>query len=33
LIAWFWPRRKEIDDETHPLEKARPELEEATGPA
>ena len=33
LIAWFWPTRKDLDDETLPYEKARPKLDEATGPA
>jgi cytochrome c oxidase subunit I+III len=33
LIAWFWPRGKEINDETHPIDKARPKLDAATGPA
>ena len=33
LIAWFWPRRKDLDDETLPFDKARPKLDEATGPA
>ena len=33
LIAWFWPGGSAINDETHPPEKARPQLDEATGPA
>ena len=33
LIAWTWPRQSAIDDETSPPEKAKPELESATGPA
>ena len=33
LIAWFWPARKDLDDETLPFDKARPKLDEATGPA
>jgi cytochrome c oxidase subunit 1 len=33
LIAWFWPKRNDVNDETHPLDKARPQLEEARGPA
>ncbi|HYB94545.1 MAG TPA: cytochrome c oxidase subunit I [Vicinamibacterales bacterium] len=33
MIFWFWPRGRSIDDETHPPEKGRPQLEAATGPA
>jgi cytochrome c oxidase subunit I+III len=33
LIAWTWPRKKEINDEAHPPDKAKPQLESATGPA
>jgi cytochrome c oxidase subunit 1 len=31
LIGWFWPRKEEVSEETHPPEKACPELEAAGG--
>jgi cytochrome c oxidase subunit I+III len=31
LFGWFWPYKKELSDETRPLEKALPELEAAGG--
>jgi cytochrome c oxidase subunit 1 len=31
LIGWFWPREEEINEETHPPEKACPDLEAAGG--
>ena len=31
LIGWFWPRRKGLNDETHPPEKGCPELAAAGG--
>ncbi len=31
LIAWFWPGKKDINDETHPPERAEPQLEAASG--
>ena len=33
LIGWMWPRPSALNDEGLPPEKARPQLEEATGPA
>lgn len=33
MTMWFWPRKKSVNDETYPPERARPQLEEATGPA
>ena len=33
LVGWLWPRPSALNDETHPVDKARPHLEEATGPA
>jgi cytochrome c oxidase subunit 1 len=30
LILWFWPKHHDINDETHPVEKARPQLEAAS---
>jgi cytochrome c oxidase subunit 1 len=31
LIGWFWPRPKDMNDETHPPEKACSQLEAAGG--
>jgi cytochrome c oxidase subunit 1 len=34
LVMWFWPRSaRDLNDETHPPEKARPQLEAASGEA
>jgi hypothetical protein len=33
IIFWFWPGPKNLDPETHPPDKGRPQLEAATGPA
>lgn len=33
LICWFWPGKKSLNDETHPPERARPQLESASGHA
>jgi cytochrome c oxidase subunit I len=33
LIMWFWPKGHDVDDETHPPEKAMPQLEAASGRA
>jgi cytochrome c oxidase subunit 1 len=33
VIVWFWPRRDQVNDETHPPEKGKPQLEQATGRA
>ncbi|HUQ89247.1 MAG TPA: cytochrome c oxidase subunit I [Vicinamibacterales bacterium] len=33
LIGWLWPRQKEVNDETHPPEKACPDLAAAGGRA
>ena len=33
LVLWFWPRQHDINDEAHPPERARPQLEAASGHA
>jgi cytochrome c oxidase subunit I+III len=33
LIAWFWPGRKDINDETHPPHRGEPQLDAASGHA
>ena len=33
LILWFWPKREDVNDETHPPAKALPQLEAASGRA
>jgi cytochrome c oxidase subunit I+III len=30
LIAWFWPGRKSVNDETYPFERAKPQLDAAS---
>ena len=33
IVAWFWPRQSDVNDETHPPERGRPQLEAASGRA
>jgi cytochrome c oxidase subunit 1 len=33
MIGWTWPRPSALNDEGRPVERARPKLEQATGPA
>ncbi len=33
LILWFWPKMESVNDETHPPERGKPQLEAASGNA